>query len=376
MQAFFLNLCAMFRCLAFLFAVSSFYACGPKKSTKLEKNTVQSEINYAKCIDIHETKTGTIVTVIDTESNIHYPYFLGKTKEGCPKNAHYIQVPIKGIIALSGTHVGMLSVLDEIDLIRGIPNAAYIYNKTLRQRIAKGKALSLGTENGIPVESIIATKADVLMYSGGFGSGYPKEVQLQKLGTLCIPNFDWKEAHPLGKAEWLLFFGYLTGKEQQAKDYFAKIEKRYLDLRKQAKQAERQPNVFSGNLIGDIWFAPTGQSFGGILLRDAGADYSGKNTKGTGSIERSIQDVMTKERNTEFWIDPGVTSLKDLLKRDQRYQFLSAVKNKKVYCYSHNMNRFWEMSIVEPDKVLFDFIRIFHPELGLKGRLNYYKQLQ
>ena len=376
MQAFFLNLCAMFRCLLFLIVVSSLCACGPRKSTKPEKHAVQSEINYAKCIDIHETKTGTIVTIIDPEANIHHPYFLGKTKEGCPKNAHFIQVPIQGIIALSGTHVGMLSVLNEIDLIRGIPNAAYIYNKTLRQRIAKGKARSLGTENGIPVESIIATKADVLMYSGGFGSGYPKEVQLQKLGTLCIPNFDWKEAHPLGKAEWLLLFGYLTGKEQQAKDYFAKIEKRYLDLCKQAKKAGRQPNVFSGNLIGDIWFAPTGQSFGGILLRDAGADYSGKNTKGTGSLERSMQDVMTKERNTEFWIDPGATSLKDLLKRDQRYQYLSAVKNKKVYCYSHNMNRFWEMSIVEPDKVLFDFIRIFHPELGLKGHLNYYKQLQ
>jgi iron complex transport system substrate-binding protein len=376
LQAFFLNLCPMLRCLAFLIFVSTFCACGPRKSTKHAKNAVHSEINYAKCIDIHETKTGTIVTIIDPEANIHYPYFLGKTKEGCPKNAHYIQVPIKGIIALSGTHVGMLSVLNEIDLIRGIPNAAYIYNRTLRKRIAKGKARSLGTENGIPVESIIATKADVLMYSGGFGSGYPKEVQLQKLGTLCIPNFDWKEAHPLGKAEWLLFFGYLTGKEQQAKDYFAKIEKRYLDLRKQANKTKRQPNVFSGNLIGDIWFAPTGQSFGGILLRDAGADYSGKNTKGTGSIERSIQDVMTNEWNTEFWIDPGATSLKDLLKRDQRYQYLSAVKNKKVYCYSHNMNRFWEMSIVEPDKVLFDFIRIFHPELGLKGHLHYYKQLQ
>ena len=376
MQAFFLNLCAMFRCLVFLIAVSCLYACGQKKSSKQKKHAVKSEIKYAQCIDIHETKTGTIVTIIDPEANIQYPYFLGKTKEDCPKNAHYIQVPVKGIIALSGTHVGMLSVLDEIDLIRGIPNAAYIYNKTLRQRIAKGKVRSLGTENGIPVESILATKADVLMYSGGFGSGYPKEVQLQKLGTLCIPNFDWKESHPLGKAEWLIFFGYLTGKEQQAKDYFENVEKHYLELRKQAKKAKGRPNVFSGNLIGDIWFAPTGQSFGGILLRDACANYSGKNTKGTGSIERSMQDVMTKERNTEFWVDPGSTSLKDLRQRNQRYQYFSAVKNKKVYCYSHNMNRFWEMSIVEPDKVLFDFIRIFHPELGLKGHLNYYKQLQ
>ncbi len=376
MQAFFLNLCLMPRCLSFLFIALVLASCGSKNGGSPKKNEAKSNINYAKCIDIHEKKSGTIVNIHEPDVNIHHQYFLGKTNKGCPKNATFIQVPIKGIIALSGTHIGMLSVLHEIELIRGVPNEVYVFNKALRKRISKGKAQSLGTDNGIPVESIVATKADVLMYSGGFGSGYPKEAQLQKLGILCIPNFDWKESHPLGKAEWLLFFGYLTGKEQQAKDYFAKIEKHYLALCILAKKSKNQPRVFSGNLIGDVWFSPAGESFGGILLRDAGAYYSGKKTKGTGSIERTMQDVITKEKNTTFWIDPGTSSLIDLLKRDSRYRYLSAVKNKNIYCYSHNMNRFWEMSIVEPDKVLSDFIRIFHPELGLKGRLNYYKQLQ
>lgn len=376
MQAFFLNLCLMLRCLSFLFIALVLAACGPKKGGSQKKNEAKSEINYAKCIDIHEKKSGTIVNLHEPDANIHYQYFLGKNSQDCPKGARFIQVPIKGIIALSGTHIGMLSVLNEIELIRGVPNVAYVFNKTLRKRISSGKAQSLGTDNGIPVESIVATKADVLMYSGGFGSGYPKEAQLQKLGILCIPNFDWKESHPLGKAEWLLFFGYLTGKEQQAKDYFAKIEKHYLALCALAEKSKNQPRVFSGNLIGDIWFTPAGESFGAILMHDARANYSQKKTKGTGSIERTMQDVMSKEKNTTFWVDPGTSSLIDLLKRDSRYRYLSAVKNKNVYCYSHNMNRFWEMSIVEPDKVLSDFIRIFHPELGLKGHLNYYKQLQ
>ena len=375
MQAFFLDLCVMFRCLTILFLVAVLAACGPQKKGSQEKDDANSQINYAKCINIHETTSGTIVNLLESDANIQYRYFLGKNSQDCPKNATFIQVPIKGIIALSGTHVGMLSVLDEIGLIRGVPNGKYIYNKSLRKRLSQGKAKSLGTESGIPVESIIALHADVLMYSGGFGTGYPKEVQLQKLGTICIPNFDWKEAHPLGKAEWLLFFGYLTGKEKQAKAYLSKVEKRYLNLCQRAKKAKARPRVFSGNLIGDVWFAPAGESFGGILLHDAGADYSGKKTKGTGSIERSLQEVISSEKNSEFWIDPGVTSLKDLVQRDQRYRYLSAVKNKKVFCYSHGMNRFWEMSIVEPDNILFDFIRIFHPELGLKGRMHYYKQL-
>ncbi len=375
MQAFFLNLCLMPRCLSFLFIAVVLAACGPQNVGSQKKDEAKSEINYAKCIDIHEKKSGTIVNIHEPDANIHYQYFLGKNNQDCPKGATFIQVPIKGIIALSGTHIGMLSVLDEIDLVRGVPNSKYVYNTTLRKRLSQGKAKSLGTESGIPVESIIALHADVLMYSGGFGTGYPKEVQLHKLGTLCIPNFDWKESHPLGKAEWLLFFGYLTGKEKQAKAYLAQVKKRYLDLCLRAKKTNSRPRVFSGNLIGDIWFAPAGESFGGILLHDAGADYSGKKTKGTGSIERSLQEVISCEKNTAFWIDPGVTSLKDLMQRDKRYSYLSAVKNKKVFCYSHGMNRFWEMSVAEPDKVLSDFIRIFHPELGLKGRMYYYKQL-
>ena len=57
-------------------------------------------------------------------------------------------------------------------------------------------------------------------------------MQIKKLNILCLPIYDWKETHPLGKAEWIKFIGYLVGKQDEANDYFKHLEIRYNLLKK------------------------------------------------------------------------------------------------------------------------------------------------
>ena len=83
-------------------------------------------------------------------------------------------------------------------------------------KISKGQIIEFENEVNPSFEKLLKTKANVLIYSG-FTKDYPKSKELEKAGLICIPNFDWKEDDPLGRAEWILFFGYLTGKEKLAK---------------------------------------------------------------------------------------------------------------------------------------------------------------
>ena len=74
---------------------------------------------------------------------------------------------------------------------------------------------------------------------------------------------------------------------------------------------------------------------------------------------------------------PGDFSYDALEKSDTRNKLFKAFKERKaIYC---NMKRtaYYEISPVEPDKVLADFVAIFHPELMPKDyKPTFYKLLK
>ena len=237
------------------------------------------------------------------------------------------------------------------------------------------EVIEMGEQNSIPAESIIASKVDILIYDG-FGHTFQHEEQLEKIGIVCLANYDWREIHPLGKAEWIKLYGYLTGKEKAAIDYFNEVEKEYNELKKIALNVVSKPSLFSGNMVGDIWNSPAGESFNAVLFKDANCKYVYANSKGTGSISKSFEQTLVDNRATDFWFNPGVVSKSELLKAHPKFSNFDAVKKNKVYSYSFSGNEFWERSAIEPHHVLSDLIHILHPEIENKRNYYFYRQLK
>lgn len=358
------------------FSVLGFLSVGCKSDRSGLKNGGRNnEIRYAKSFQVIEKKGYVEVKISNPTSNKTATYILANHRlKSIPLGAIFIQTPIKSLIALSSTHIGMLSTLHALDKVAGVSSRRYIYNPLVKRNIDLGKIEDFGDESMISFEKIVASNSTLLMYSG-FQSSFPHELQLKHAGIVCMPNFDWKENHPLGKAEWLLLFGYLTGKEAAAKSYFASVVASYDSLTKLAKSTRKAPTLFSGNLMGDNWYAPAGESFNAQFFHDAHGAYTYRFTKGVGSLELSFESVLTKNRDADYWFNPGVSSMKEILSVHPKMGYFSSVTKKKVYCYSHNMNRFWEMSAVEPHYVLADLIQLLHPELNLKTPLHFYKRL-
>jgi iron complex transport system substrate-binding protein len=354
--------------------IGSIIGCAQKRPSKSTIQKRENLISYAQTLEIFEDSNSIKVHIINPENKHVYKLYLARDTKNIPAEYTYIKTPVNSIIALSGTHIGMLSKIDEISKIVGVSDKKYIYNPDLLARIANGKTTNYGGEAAIPFESIVKTKAELLVFSG-FGQDFPQSEQLLKLGTVCIPNFDWKENHPLGKAEWIKFFGYLTGKEEQATAYFNKVEKEYNALKQSAKTAKESPTLFSGNLTGDIWFTPAGESFNALLFKDANANYVYGHTKGTGSLELSMEKVLAENIETEFWLNPGYSCTEDVVKINPKMSYFKAVKKKQIYCYSPNMNKFWELSAIEPQHVLSDLIRILHRDIKSMEPLYFYTNI-
>lgn len=335
-----------------------------------------SSLKYAKNFTIIKSKNQTFIHLINPENqSIEKKYILIKSKnKTIPKGYTPIQIPIKSIIALSSTHIGMLSKIDACAKVKGVSNHLYVHEPSILKRYTEGKIIEMGEENSIPVESIIRSKAELIMYSG-FGKTFPHEDQLEKMGIICLANYDWKEIHPLGKAEWIKLFGLLTGKEKLANNYFNNLEKEYKKLTNLAKKTITKPSLFSGNLVGDIWYSPAGESYNSILFHDAHGNYKYSNTKGIGSVEHSFEQIFNDNFQTEFWFNPGVVSKKALLKAQPKFKLFHAFQRNKVYSYTYSGNKFWERSAIEPHHVLSDLIQILHPELKLKNKLYFYRTL-
>lgn len=334
-------------------------SCTPSGSTHNTGISKPVEINYAHHFRLERHSDYVALHILQPETGkIAQSYALVKRHKdvGIPEGFTRIEIPVRHMAVLSTTHIGMLNELNALHVIGATTSGSLIANKKVAQKIQSGEITSFPDEASVTPEKLLSGNISVVMYSG-FGKEFPNEEKLRQIGIFPMANYDWREEHPLGKAEWIKVFGFLTGHEEEAMTAFAGIEARYFEL-KQAIEAgtkHTSPSVLVGSLIGDIWYAPAGNSYMAHLLRDAGAHYLYANEKGTGSCEKSMEQVYKDQQRTPIWINAGAVTLNDLKAQQSRYALFDAFQHGKVYCYTHNSNYFWEMGAVHPDWMLQDF---------------------
>lgn len=277
------------------------------------------------------------------------------------------------IISLSSTTNGMLSALLLSDQICGISDLKYVNDPKIKELYDSGAIKSYGESSSQSVEKIIASKADIIFYSS-FGEKFPNEEQLKKLGIVVIPLYDWREEKALGKAEWIKLVGCLLNRREEANAFFKGVEDRYNDLVKLASNRNIKPIAIAGNVYGDVWYAPAGESFGAQLIRNAGGAYVYEDKKGSGSIAISMEQILIDNESTKIWLNPGFATKAEVLANNPHADKLPSFDN--MYCYSGKMDYYWERSAIEPDLLLSDLIKIFHPALLPNEEFNFYQKVK
>lgn len=280
----------------------------------------------------------------------------------------------KRIISLTATLNGMLCLLNERDRIIGISSKDYLFDGTLKKRVVSGKIGAFGDASQLSLERIVNAKPNLILYDI-VDNQFPNQEKLNRLGIRVLPIYDWRETHPLAKAEWIKVVGALAGKYDEACKMYAEIENSYKALKELQKDIENRPTVICGNLIGDFWYTPGGDNYFATLIKDAGADYRYKESKGSASLALSLEQILKDNKTTEIWLNPGMAKKKQILQLNPHADLLKAWET-GTYCYSGNMNKFWELSAARPDLVLNDLIHVFHPELDPDFKFEYYGRIK
>ena len=332
---------------------------------------------------------------------------------GCTTDT--VRTPVERSAVFIAPHCQLMYELGCQQAIRGVCDLNYINIPDVRKRAASaGKASSgnasaqnsivdCGSSMAPDIERIIALKPEAILVSpfensGGYG-------KLDKLHIPIIEAADYMESSPLGRAEWMKFYGMLFGKDKnisttvagkalttvagkaseatlpascelKADSLFAKIEKEYLKLKAEAGKLPKGLSILTERKTGNVWYVPGGQSTIGILLKDANARYIFSDDKHSGSLPMSPEQILAKGSQVDVWafkyFGGAPLSQVQLLQEYDGYKALAAFNRGNIYQVDTSTVPYFELTSFHPELLLREFIILAHGSRF--GKLKFYKK--
>ncbi|RAJ35526.1 iron complex transport system substrate-binding protein [Pedobacter cryoconitis] len=303
-----------------------------------------------------------------------------KAPEGF-KKAQLIQIPVQSLIAMSSMHIALADFAGAANAITGLGSLQYVSSPTVRKNIAAGKVKEVGIDGTMNDEMLISMKPGLVMVMGSPDAKFSKYETLTGAGVPVMLNSEWLETTPLGRAEWVKLMAALMDKEEYVNTKFDAVEKEYHRLAAIGKKAVTKPSLVCGMPYKGTWYVPDGDSYMVQFLKDAGTNYKWANVHGKGSLPLNFETVAPVALQADFWLNVGtVDSKNDIKAIDSRYTDFKPFKDSHIFNFNKKVNDigsndYWESGAVNPQLILGDLIKIFHPGLLPDHQLVYYKQL-
>lgn len=358
-----------------------------EKNTSLETDEGTSvPIEYAEGFSLTDYGEYKILTVENPwpEAEKSYRYLLAEENAEIPNGLEYdqrVKIPVKKIVVTSTTHIPSLEILKEEHTLIGFPGLEYISSEKTRNLIRDGEVKELGQNESINTEVLLDLRPDVVIGFSIDGSNKTFKT-IQNSGIPVVFNGDWTESSPLGKAEWIKFFGAFYNKSEEAAEFFDQVAAAYREAKELADKSDSQPTVIAGSMYKDQWYLPYGDSWHAQFIEDANADYLYSDTSGSGSMALSFETVLEKAQHADFWMGPAqFQAYEEMANDSQHYTQFEAFQNKNIYTFASEKGEtggviFYELAPLRPDLVLKDLISIFHPDLLPDYETTFYKPLQ
>lgn len=297
------------------------------------------------------------------------------------KNQIIVKSPIQKIVASSTTQIPILESLNSEKLLKGYPNTQLISSNKTRALINNGSIIELGHEENINTELVLNIKPDVV-FAFAVNNLNKNHITLKKAGIPIVIDASWLEETPLGRAEWIKFFGLFLNKEKEANKVFKSIEKNYNIAIKTVSKTQKRPSILYGSIYNGIWYAPAGNSYISKIMKDAKTNYIWQHTKGTGSLSLQFENAFIDGKNSEYWFAPGYAKNKtDLSNKNKHYKQFTPYKANTIYTYTNTVGPtggllFFELGALRPDLILSDIVKICHPQFLPNYKTTFFKRLE
>lgn len=356
-------------------------SCTPSRKQSYAQSIASDSISYAQGFTIQHFDAYTMVEVRDPwdSTRLLQRYLLvdrNKEVPGDMPKGTVVKVPVKNVVVYTSVHASIIDQLQATSDIIGVCEPRYMDTPAIQEGIRAGHIADLGEATAPNVEKMIEIGAELVIASPFQNSSYGP---VEKIGIPIIEGADYMEALPLGRTEWVRFFGLLFDKPQQADSIFKETEQAYLSLKELVAHVDKRPTVLSEKRFGSSWYVPSGDSYMAHLFKDAGADYIFKELPGAGSTPLVFETVYDKAIHADLWIvkynQSGEMTYSDLRQEYTPYENFDAFKNRNIFTCNTGIVPYYEEFPLHPDYLLKDLIWVFHPDLLPGYAPRYYKKM-
>ena len=285
-------------------------------------------------------------------------------------DASVIEVPVQRIAVNLAAFEAMLTALGVDERLVAV-DGRRSYNDEIRERVFAGELAQIGYGWHSPptLDALLGAKPELLLMSMGDLSHTAQMERIRSLGVPVIPLFIESEPHYMGRMEYIRLVGLLTGRDKQAREFVAMVERNVESL-KTAAAAQPTKDVISAWYSGSGRWMATVRNSGAALLRDANARNLLQEPDDP--LRDEIQKLGTEQMILRGR-DADCAILRD--SHSQPFRDQKTLEQFRAYregCVFGALGMikadvdaydFYERAVIRPDLVLGDLVRMLHSEL-------------
>lgn len=265
--------------------------------------------------------------------------------EGEPGKLIVLQEPVKNLYLVASSVMDMFAQLDSMDAISmcGLKEEDW-YIPAAKQAMKDGTLLYAGKYSQPDYELLLSQNCSMAIENSMIYHTPEVMEKLDEFGIPTLVEYSSYEEHPLGRVEWVRFFGALLDQEEKADHLFEK-------QKEALKRVEAEEST--GKTVAFFYITSNGlvqvrQSTDYIpkMIELAGGKYVFENLGDPDSrrstVNLQLEDFYDGAQDADFLvynttIDRQVQTLEDLLKKCSLLKDFKAVKNHQVWCTTEDM---------------------------------------
>ena len=265
--------------------------------------------------------------------------------EGEPGKLIVLQEPVKNLYLVASSVMDMFAQLDSMDAISmcGLKEEDW-YIPAAKQAMKDGTLLYAGKYSQPDYELLLSQNCSMAIENSMIYHTPEGMEKLDEFGIPTLVEYSSYEEHPLGRVEWVRFFGALLDQEEKADQLFEK-------QKEALKRVEAEEST--GKTVAFFYITSNGlvqvrQSTDYIpkMIELAGGKYVFENLGDPDSrrstVNLQLEDFYDGAQDADFLvynttIDRQVQTLEDLLKKCSLLKDFKAVKNHQVWCTTEDM---------------------------------------
>ena len=323
------------------------FAAGPVSAVSIDgqEPVRRMETEHAAQFSVDYYENGSkLLTLADGQRFLVLPEGTTHPREIEP-DIVILQQPIRNIYLAATAAMCLFDALDQLDAISlSGTKADGWYVENARTAMEEGRILYAGKYNKPDYEMLLEHSCSLAIESQMIGHASDVKEKIEELGIPVLTDLSSSETHPLGRTEWIRFYGVLLDEEEKADELF-RTQADYLNSVLSDGNTGKTAAFFHISSSGFAVVRKSGD-YVSKMIELAGGTYVfsdiGDPEKSTSTVTIEMETFFANARDADViiynsTIGGEIDSIAELLEKNELLGEFKAVKSGDVWCTRQNM---------------------------------------